>query len=105
MKRVIYLLIGVIAVVFVVTTAMAQNLQVSKKTYSSETQVSEKYVVKDRNPDIPHEISYQGYLEEDGNAVTGTYDIEFGIYPSPTGGTACWSHTYSIEVRIETDNN
>ncbi|MBC8526957.1 MAG: hypothetical protein H8D22_08915 [Candidatus Cloacimonetes bacterium] len=98
MKRVICTLICIIAIFFVITTVVAQNLQVSKKTQDSEVQVSEKYVVKDRNPDIPHEISYQGYLEEDGVALTGTYNMNFGIYVSSAGGTACWSHTYSVEV-------
>lgn len=99
MRRVLYSLIGVIAVVSVIATVMAQNLGVSKETHVlqeksqaqvSDTQISEKYVVENKSPGIPHEISYQGYLEDNGQPVNGVYTIEFSIWTSYTGGTCCW---------------
>jgi trimeric autotransporter adhesin len=49
---------------------------------------------------VPERIAYQGYLEEDGNPVTGHRDLVFAFYALPTGGTALWSETHS-EVTID----
>ena len=105
MRR-IYILISTVAVVSIIATVMAQNLRVLEEPQvlqessqqDSETQISEKYIVENKNPGIPHEISYQGYLEDNGQAVNGTYNMEFSIWNSSTGGTSCWNHSYSIDV-------
>ena len=106
-RRIYILIISTVAVVSVVATVMAQSLKFSEKpqvsheknqAQVSETQISEKYVAKNKSPGIPYEISYQGYLEDNDEPANGTYNMEFGIYPSSTGGSASWSHSYSVDV-------
>jgi hypothetical protein len=42
----------------------------------------------------PKTISYQGYLKNGGNAVTGTHAVAFNIYTVSTGGTSIWSESF-----------
>ncbi len=42
--------------------------------------------------EILHEISYQGHLNDDnGSALTGSYDFSFMIYDAETSGSLLWS--------------
>jgi hypothetical protein len=44
--------------------------------------------------DIPHQINYQGMLtDNDGNPLTGNFDILFKIYNHPSAGTKQWEET------------
>lgn len=46
---------------------------------------------------IPQTITYQGLLSEDGDLVTGTRSVTFGIYSASTGGTLLWEEVQSVE--------
>ncbi len=50
---------------------------------------------------IPRSLSYQGKLTDDqGNPVPdSTYSITFRLFNVPSGGTAYWSETQSIQTR------
>ena len=60
----------------------------------------------DKNPEVPADpdfvagsIPYQGTLtDKGGDPVNGTVTMTFRLYASPTGGTALWEETQSIEV-------
>jgi len=44
-------------------------------------------------------ISYQGRLtDSSGNPLTGPYNLVFRIYAVPTGGSALWTETWSVNV-------
>ncbi|MBQ3834526.1 MAG: hypothetical protein II816_03320 [Elusimicrobia bacterium] len=48
---------------------------------------------------VPNEIRYNGKIKEYKEAVTGTRNINFRIYPTKTGGTAVWEQTYnSVQI-------
>jgi hypothetical protein len=45
--------------------------------------------------DIPHLINYQGKLTDDeGNPLTGNYDLNFKIYNAPSGGDKRWEENH-----------
>ena len=46
---------------------------------------------------IPQTITYQGVLSEDGELVTGTKSVTFGIYGASTGGTSLWTEVQSVD--------
>ncbi len=49
-----------------------------------------------------HQINYQGCIEDnEGNPLDGTYDFEFSIYDSPTGGLPVWTETQSMVSVIQ----
>jgi len=50
---------------------------------------------------VPRMLSYQGRLTDNvGNAVTdSTYSIVFRLYTVPSGGTAFWNETRSVETK------
>jgi len=55
--------------------------------------------VQIKHPDIPHDITYIGYLEDaDGNPVTDTLGMEFKIYNAETGGSVLWSYSCDVSV-------
>ena len=55
--------------------------------------------VQIKHPDIPHDITYIGYLEDaDGNPVTDTLGMEFKIYDAETGGSLLWSYSCDVSV-------
>ncbi len=43
----------------------------------------------------PDKLSYQGYLEEGGTAVTGSRDFIARLFTVPSGGSAFWQESYS----------
>lgn len=43
----------------------------------------------------PEILSYQGYVEESGNPVTGNRNIVFTIYDAPVGGTIIWQESHT----------
>jgi hypothetical protein len=45
--------------------------------------------------EIPRMINYQGMLTEEGDPITDTLDLEFGIYTQEAGGTPEWSETHT----------
>ncbi len=46
--------------------------------------------------EIPHEINYQGHLNDDmGVPLTGTYDFSFRLFNAETNGILLWSETQS----------
>jgi hypothetical protein len=49
---------------------------------------------------VPQQITYQGQLTDtEGNPVPdGGYEMSFGIYNVPTGGTALWSEAQTVTV-------
>ena len=55
--------------------------------------------VQIKHPDIPHDITYIGYLEDaDGNPVSDTLGMEFKIYDAETGGSVLWSYSCSVSI-------
>lgn len=51
------------------------------------------------NAQVPQLINYQGILTDDaGNAITGTRSIQFMIYDAPSGGSALWAETQSVDI-------
>jgi len=48
---------------------------------------------------VPRVINYQGRLKDSGGSpVNGTVDMTFGLYGTPTGGTALWTEAHSVDV-------
>ncbi len=49
---------------------------------------------------VPQEISLQGYLAGSGGMelVDGSYQATFRLYDQPTGGTALWSETQTLNL-------
>jgi hypothetical protein len=48
---------------------------------------------------IPRTINHQGYLTSAGGApVQGAVNMTFRVYGAPSGGTALWTETQSVEV-------
>ncbi len=46
---------------------------------------------------IPSKISYQGVLTDNsGTPLNGTFTMQFGLYTTPSGGSALWSETQSV---------
>ena len=51
------------------------------------------------SPNVPAAISYQALLTDSlGMPVSGAFTIHFAIYDDPTGPTACWSETQTVDV-------
>ncbi|RLE43535.1 hypothetical protein DRJ19_02470 [Candidatus Woesearchaeota archaeon] len=61
---------------------------------------SHKAMVQTKHPDIPHDITYIGYLEDtEGNPITDTLSMVFRIYNTETGGSELWvSGTLQVPV-------
>ena len=49
--------------------------------------------------EVPQMINYQGRLSDDqGEPLTGTYDVTFTIYDAATGGSDYWADTYTVNA-------
>lgn len=47
---------------------------------------------------IPQSLSYQGFLQNNGQPVNGNLPMTFRLYTQPTGGTEVWSQSYPSVV-------
>lgn len=43
----------------------------------------------------PGTMSHQGYLVESGSPISGTVNLQFGLYSSSSGGSPLWSETHT----------
>lgn len=43
----------------------------------------------------PGTMTHQGYLVESGSPISGTVDLQFGLYSSSSGGSPLWSETHN----------
>ncbi|MDD5342228.1 MAG: hypothetical protein PHI73_02750 [Patescibacteria group bacterium] len=55
-------------------------------------------IVSVSQADVPTKMSYQGYLEQDGQAVSGTHQMTFLLYDQLTGGAHFWMEEKSLTV-------
>jgi len=46
---------------------------------------------------VPHTITYQGLLSDDGDLVTGSRSVTFRIYGTSTSGTSLWEEVQSVD--------
>ncbi len=46
----------------------------------------------------PSLLNYQGLLNQNGNPANGTFNIQFAIWDSPSGGSMLYSETQSVTV-------
>jgi len=90
MRRLIPFFVGIL-VILVIGVIVAAHEPVPMN--------DQKAVVQTKRPDIPHDITYIGYLEDaDGNPITDTLSMEFRIYDAETGGSELWHDSYSVSV-------
>ena len=48
---------------------------------------------------IPAKISYQGVLtDNNGSPLTGSYNMDFGLYNASSGGTELWTESQTVPV-------
>ena len=52
--------------------------------------------------DVPHLISYQGRLTDGSEfPLTGSYNITFRLYDTPSGGTTLWAETQNVTLNSD----
>jgi hypothetical protein len=45
--------------------------------------------------EVPQQLSYSGYLVENGSALNSSVAVSFDIYSAATGGTSLWNESYA----------